>query len=60
VNRYFIVGNLARDEEEVVRFASLLRGMESASQAVSVRHLPPPSSPFSPPSPYSLSFITSI
>ncbi|KAL2843425.1 hypothetical protein BJX68DRAFT_257458 [Aspergillus pseudodeflectus] len=32
---YFIVGNLARDEEEVVRFASLLRGMESASQAVS-------------------------
>ncbi|CBF87104.1 hypothetical protein AN2562.2 [Aspergillus nidulans FGSC A4] len=34
-NRYFIVGNLAKDEEEVVRIASLLRGMESASQAVS-------------------------
>ncbi|KAL4995261.1 hypothetical protein BDV10DRAFT_203193 [Aspergillus recurvatus] len=34
-HRYFIVGNLAKDEEEVVRIASLLRGMESASQAVS-------------------------
>ncbi|KAL2867370.1 DUF895 domain membrane protein [Aspergillus lucknowensis] len=32
---YFVVGNLAKDEEEVVRYASLLRGMESASQAVS-------------------------
>ncbi|RDW67420.1 DUF895 domain membrane protein [Aspergillus mulundensis] len=32
---YFVVGNLAKDEEEVVRIASLLRGMESASQAVS-------------------------
>jgi MFS family permease len=52
LNRYFIVGNLARDEEEVVRFASLLRGMESASQAVSVRpytipHISPFPWPFS-------------
>ncbi|KAL4809856.1 hypothetical protein BDV18DRAFT_150358 [Aspergillus unguis] len=31
--RYFIVGNLARNEEEVVRIAGLLRGMESAAQA---------------------------
>lgn len=35
-NRYFIVGNLADDEEEVVRIAGLLRGTESAAQAVSV------------------------
>ncbi|KAL4869859.1 hypothetical protein BDV12DRAFT_208182 [Aspergillus spectabilis] len=32
---YFIVGNLAKDESEIVRIAGLLRGMESASQAVS-------------------------
>ncbi|KAL4948161.1 hypothetical protein BDW69DRAFT_203739 [Aspergillus filifer] len=32
---YFVVGNLAKNEEEVVRIAGLLRGMESASQAVS-------------------------
>ncbi|KAL5048574.1 hypothetical protein BDW71DRAFT_195870 [Aspergillus fruticulosus] len=32
---YFIVGNLAKDEEEVVWISSLLRGMESASQVVS-------------------------
>ncbi|GIJ88096.1 hypothetical protein Asppvi_007013 [Aspergillus pseudoviridinutans] len=32
---FFVVGNLASDEEEVVRMASLLRGTESASQAVS-------------------------
>ncbi|KAL4782875.1 major facilitator superfamily domain-containing protein [Aspergillus varians] len=31
---YFIVGNLAEDEEEVVRISALLRAMESASQAV--------------------------
>ena len=34
--RYFVVGNLAADEEEVVRISGLLRGMESAVQAVSV------------------------
>ncbi|KAL3482113.1 hypothetical protein BJX99DRAFT_268506 [Aspergillus californicus] len=32
---YFVVGNLAKNEEEIVRIAGLLRGMESASQAVS-------------------------
>ncbi|PYH65889.1 DUF895 domain membrane protein [Aspergillus vadensis CBS 113365] len=32
---YFVVGNLAADEEEVVRISGLLRGMESAVQAVS-------------------------
>ncbi|KAL4913330.1 hypothetical protein BDW62DRAFT_205657 [Aspergillus aurantiobrunneus] len=32
---YFVVGNLAKNEEEVARIAGLLRGMESASQAVS-------------------------
>lgn len=36
MDRYFVVGNLAKNEEEIVRIASLLRGMESASQAVSV------------------------
>lgn len=35
-HRYFVVGNLAADEEEVVRISALLRGMESAVQAVSV------------------------
>ncbi|KAL1976782.1 hypothetical protein VTN31DRAFT_3064 [Thermomyces dupontii] len=32
---YFVVGNLAENEEEVVRIAGLLRGTESAAQAVS-------------------------
>ncbi|RAK99608.1 DUF895 domain membrane protein [Aspergillus ibericus CBS 121593] len=32
---YFVVGNLAADEEEVVRISGLLRGVESAVQAVS-------------------------
>ncbi|KAL1999196.1 hypothetical protein VTN02DRAFT_4896 [Thermoascus thermophilus] len=31
---YFIVGNLAKDESDVVRLSGLLRGAESASQAV--------------------------
>lgn len=35
LNRYFIVGNLAQTHEEVVRFAALLRGTESAAQAIS-------------------------
>jgi hypothetical protein len=34
--RYFLVGNLAKTEEEVIRIASLLRGTESAAQAGSV------------------------
>jgi hypothetical protein len=33
------VGNLADDQEEVVRIAGLLRGTESAAQCVSVRIL---------------------
>ncbi|KAI8933141.1 hypothetical protein NX059_009782 [Plenodomus lindquistii] len=32
---YFIIGNLATSEPEVIRFAALLRGTESAWQAVS-------------------------
>ncbi|KAJ5925201.1 hypothetical protein N7454_007840 [Penicillium verhagenii] len=32
---FFLVGNLADDDEEVVRIAGLLRGTESAAQAVS-------------------------
>ncbi|EAW10006.1 DUF895 domain membrane protein [Aspergillus clavatus NRRL 1] len=32
---YFVVSNLASNEEEVIRLASLLRGTESAAQAVS-------------------------
>jgi hypothetical protein len=32
---YFIIGNLAIDQEEVIRYAALLRGSESAWQAVS-------------------------
>ncbi|GES61315.1 DUF895 domain membrane protein [Aspergillus terreus] len=32
---YFVVGNIASDDEEVVRIAGLLRGTESAAQAVS-------------------------
>ena len=34
--RYFVIGNLAHNEEEVVRHSALLRGTESAAQAVSV------------------------
>jgi len=34
--RYFVVGNLAESDEEVIRYAGLLRGTESAVQAVSV------------------------
>jgi hypothetical protein len=36
-HRYFVVGNLAESDEEVIRYAGLLRGTESAIQAVSVR-----------------------
>ncbi|KAL4895276.1 hypothetical protein BDV59DRAFT_191795 [Aspergillus ambiguus] len=32
---YFVVGNLAKDDEEVVRISGLLRGTESAAQAIS-------------------------
>ncbi|OGM47446.1 DUF895 domain membrane protein [Aspergillus bombycis] len=32
---YFLIGNLADDEEEVIRISGLLRGTESAAQAVS-------------------------
>lgn len=32
---YFIIGNLATDQQEIVRYAALLRGSESAWQAVS-------------------------
>lgn len=32
---YFIIGNLAVDEPEVIRYAALLRGSESAWQAIS-------------------------
>ncbi|KAF2127038.1 hypothetical protein P153DRAFT_406168 [Dothidotthia symphoricarpi CBS 119687] len=32
---YFIIGNLADDESDVVRYAALLRGTESAWQAIS-------------------------
>lgn len=35
IDRYFIVTNLANGEEEVIRYAALLRGTESAWQAVS-------------------------
>lgn len=34
--RYFVVGELAGTQEEVIRIAGLLRGVESAVQAVSV------------------------
>ncbi|CAD0088151.1 unnamed protein product [Aureobasidium vineae] len=33
---YFVVGNLAESQEELIRICSLLRGTESAVQAVSV------------------------
>lgn len=36
ISRYFVVGNLAGSQAEVVRIAGLLRGTESAVQAVSV------------------------
>lgn len=32
---YFVIGNLAIDEPEVIRYAALLRGSESAWQAIS-------------------------
>jgi hypothetical protein len=32
---YFVIGNLAEDEEQVIRYAALLRGTESAWQAIS-------------------------
>lgn len=32
---YFLMGQLARDEQEIIRYAALLRGTESAWQAVS-------------------------
>jgi hypothetical protein len=35
-SRYFVIGNLAKNEQEVIRIAGLLRGTESAAQAVSV------------------------
>lgn len=36
LSRYFVIGNLADNDEEVIRYAGLLRGTESAVQAVSV------------------------
>ena len=33
--RYFIIHNIASDEGEIIRYAALLRGTESAWQAVS-------------------------
>lgn len=32
---YFVIGSLAKNDAEVVRFAGLLRGTESAWQAIS-------------------------
>lgn len=40
VCRYFVVGELAGTEAEVIRIAGLLRATESAVQAVSVRTCP--------------------
>ena len=34
-HRYFVIHNLAEDEPDVIRYAALLRGTESAWQAVS-------------------------
>lgn len=34
-NRYFIIHNLADGQEEIIRYSALLRGTESAWQAVS-------------------------
>lgn len=36
IRRFFVIGLIARDQEEIVRYAGLLRGTESAVQAVSV------------------------
>jgi len=41
MNRFFLAGNLADNNEEVVRIAGLLRGTESAAQTVSVRSCSP-------------------
>lgn len=35
MRRYFIITNLAKDEPEIIRYAALLRGTESAWQALS-------------------------
>lgn len=32
---YFVIGSLAKNDAEVIRYAGLLRGTESAAQAVS-------------------------
>lgn len=34
---YFVIGHLARNDAEIIRLAGLLRGTESAAQAVSVQ-----------------------
>ena len=39
VARYFVIGNLAKSPSEIIRLAGLLRGTESAWQAISVRLL---------------------
>ena len=39
-SRFFVIGILARNQEEIIRYAGLLRGTESAVQAVSVRLYP--------------------
>ena len=36
VLRYFVIGHIARNDAEIIRLAGLLRGTESAAQAVSV------------------------
>lgn len=33
--RYFLIGSLAKNDAEIIRLAGLLRGTESAAQAVS-------------------------
>ena len=33
--RYFVIGHLAKNDAEIIRLAGLLRGTESAAQAVS-------------------------
>ena len=35
VSRYFIIHNLAKDDADIIRYAALLRGTESAWQALS-------------------------
>jgi len=40
ISRYFVVGELATTSSEVIRIAGLLRGVESAVQAVSVSFSP--------------------